>query len=235
MPPLLEARELTRSFGPIRAVAGVSFGLDEGDLLTILGPNGAGKSTLLAMLSGVLRPSSGEVRLRGSSRDPGDTAWRAEIGVLSHRTFLYPPLTARENLTFFGRLYDLPDLPDRVDARLREVGLGDDGDRRVRGYSRGMRQRLSLARTLLHDPSLVLLDEPFTGLDVYASALLREVLTSLKNGRRTVVLVTHNLAEGMALADRIAIQHRGRFVFDGPRDHLPEGEEEGFYREVLGG
>ncbi len=233
MPPLLEARDLARSFGPIQAVADVSFSLGEGDLLTVLGPNGAGKSTLLGMLSGVLRPSAGEVWFRGGLRDPGETDWRSEIGVLSHRSFLYGPLTARENLTFFGHLYDLPDLEDRVEARLAEVGLSLEGDRRVRGYSRGMRQRLALARTLLHDPSLILLDEPFTGLDVHASALLRDVLTRLKDGRRTVVLVTHNLSEGLALADRLAIQHRGRFVFEGSKEEIPVGEEERFYRETL--
>jgi heme exporter protein A len=202
----------------------------EGELLTVFGPNGAGKSTLLGMLAGSLRPHSGEILFRGKPRDPGTTDWRREIGLLSHRTFLYGALTARENLTFFGKLYDLPDLDERVGARLAEVGLAEHVDRRVRGFSRGMRQRAALARTLLHDPKLVFLDEPFTGLDVHASALLRDVLFRLKDGLRTVILVTHNLSEGLALADQVAIQTRGRFAFFGRRGEIPTGDEERFYR-----
>jgi len=232
-PPLLEARDLSRTFGAVRAVDRVSFSLASGELLTILGPNGAGKSTLLGMLGGALRPDDGEIHFRGEIRDPGETAWRREIGVLSHRTFLYGPLTARENLTFYGRLYGLDGLGERVTTALADVGLAPHADRQARGFSRGMRQRLALARTLLHDPALVLLDEPFTGLDIHASALLRDVLVRLRDGARTVVLVTHNLAEGLALADRVAIQARGRFVFLGDRSEFPAEGEERFYRELV--
>jgi heme exporter protein A len=230
---VLEATGLQRRYGPVRAVDGISFALGEGELLTVLGPNGAGKSTLLGMLGGALHPHAGEIRFRGAPRDPGATDWRREIGVLSHRTFLYGALSARENLRFYGRLYDLSDIEARVESHLAEVGLEPHADRWVRGFSRGMRQRLALARTLLHEPSLVLLDEPFTGLDVHASGLLRDVLVRLKDGRRTVILVTHNLTEGMALADRVAIQAAGRFAFLGPRTAIPAGEEETFYREVV--
>ena len=233
MEPLLEARGLVRTFGPIRAVDGVSFSLAEGQLLTVLGPNGAGKSTLLGLLGGSLRPQAGEIRFRGELRDPGATEWRREIGVLSHRTWLYGALTARENLTFFGRIYGLADLVERIEARLAEVGLEAAADRWVREYSRGMRQRLALARTLLHDPALIFLDEPFTGLDIHASALLRDVLVRLKDGRRTVILVTHNLSEGLALADRVAIQHQGRFAFLGDPSEIPAGDEERFYRDAV--
>ena len=235
MAPVLEARGLVRRYGPIHAVNQISFGLEEGELLTVFGPNGAGKTTLLGMLAGSFRPHAGEIRLRGEPRDAAATDWRREIGLLSHQTFLYGALTARENLTFFGKLYDLQDLGDRVDTRLEQVGLRGEADRRVHGFSRGMRQRLALARTLLHDPSLVLLDEPFTGLDVHASALLREVLGQLKDGRRTVVLVTHNLIEGLQLADRVAIQVEGRFAFLGARHEIPGGSEEAFYRRWVDG
>lgn len=231
MSTVLEATDLARRYGPVRAVDGISFSLEEGELLTVLGPNGAGKSTLLGMLGGSLRPHAGEIRFRGEPRDPGATEWRREIGVLSHRTFLYGPLTARENLVFYGKLYHLDRLEEKVEAHLTEVGLGHHADRRVHGFSRGMRQRLALARTLLHEPSLVLLDEPFTGLDVHASGLLRDVLVRLKDGRRTVILVTHNLTEGMSLADRVAIQTAGRFAFLGDRVRIPAGAEESFYRE----
>jgi heme exporter protein A len=164
-------------------------------------------------------------------RDPGGTAWRREIGLLSHRSFLYPVLTARENLTFYGKLYALPDLAGRVEERLAEVDLTEHADRPMRGFSRGMQQRLALARTLLHDPGFILLDEPFTGLDVHASAMLRELLLRLKDGRRTILLVTHSLSDGLALADRVAIQVAGRFAFLGARGEVPAGEEERFYRD----
>ena len=233
MDALLEARDLVRTYGPIRAVDGISFTLAEGELLTVLGPNGAGKTTLLGLLGGALRPQAGEIWFRGALRDPALTDWRREIGVLSHRTSLYGALSARENLTFYGRLYGLTGLGERIGTRLAEVGLEGAADRRVREFSRGMRQRLALARTLLHDPSLVFLDEPFTGLDVHASALLRDVLARLKNGRRTVILVTHNLSEGLALADRVAIQNEGRFAFLGGPMEIPRGGEERFYRQTV--
>ena len=202
-------------------------------MLTLLGPNGAGKSTLLGLLGGSLRPQAGEIRFRGELRDPGATEWRREIGVLSHRTWLYGALSARENLTFFGRIYGLADITERIETGLAEVGLVAAADRWVREYSRGMRQRLALARTLLHDPALVFLDEPFTGLDIHASALLRDVLARLKDGRRTVILVTHNLSEGLALSDRVAIQNEGRFAFLGDPSEIPGGDEERFYRDAV--
>lgn len=234
-PPLLEAEDLTRTFGAIRAVQGISFALEAGEVLTILGPNGAGKTTLLSLVSGTLHPSSGQIRFRGNVMDPGDTTWRRELGLLSHRTFLYRALTARENLAFWGRIHGLDALPDRVTTALDEVGLRDVADRATGGFSRGMRQRLALARTLLHDPALVLLDEPFTGLDLHASAMLRRVLQRLRDGRRGVILVTHQLTEGIRLADRVAIQVRGRLAFLGGRDSLPEGDEERFYQDVVEG
>lgn len=233
--PLLEAEDLTRTFGAVRAVQGISFALGEGEVLTVLGPNGAGKTTLLSLLSGTLHPSKGQIRFRGSVLDPSETAWRKELGLLSHRTFLYQALTARENLAFWGRVHGLDGLDERVATALEEVGLREVADRATRGFSRGMRQRLALARTLLHDPALVLLDEPFTGLDLHASAMLRRVLHRLRDGRRGVILVTHQLTEGIRLADRVAIQVRGRFAFLGGREALPEGEEERFYQDVVEG
>jgi heme exporter protein A len=232
-PPLLEARGLVRTFGPVRAVDGVSFALAPGEVLTILGPNGAGKSTLLGLLAGTLHPTSGEIRFRGEAVDSTRTEARAALGLLSHRTFLYGALTARENLVFWARLHRLPDPGGRADRGLERVGLSEVANRPAGGFSRGMRQRLSLARTLLHDPALVLLDEPFTGLDVHAAALLRQVLQQLRDGARSVILVTHQLAEGVRLADRVAIQARGRFTFLGPTSELPQGQEEHFYRQAV--
>lgn len=229
----LEAAGLVREFGALRAVDGISFSLRAGEHLTVFGPNGAGKTTLLQLLAGALRPTGGEVRSGGVPVRPGDLEWNARVGVLSHQGFLYGHLTAEENLGFHADLHLLPDPGERVAAGLQAVGLASRARDRVRGFSRGMRQRLALARTLLHQPDVVLLDEPYTGLDAHAAGLLRDVLSSLRDGRRTVVLVTHNLTQGLEQADRVAIQVRGRFAVLESRESLPTGGFEGFYREVV--
>lgn len=232
-PPPLTAVGLVRTFGAQRAVDGVSFTLESGRFLSLFGPNGAGKSTLLRLLSGALRPTHGELRLGAAplrTREPG---WQRRIGVLSHQTFLYGHLTARENLRFFGDLYDLDAVEDRIEAGLEAVDLAARGDDLARNYSRGMRQRLALARTLLHDPDVVLLDEPFTGLDAHASAVLRGVLDALRDGRRTVVMVTHNLTEGLEMADIAAIQVRGRIELWQDSAGISTNDFPGVYRETV--
>lgn len=227
----LEARGLVREFGPLRAVDGIGFTLEPGHLLTVFGPNGAGKTTLLRILAGGLRPTQGTVRLGDRELRAGDPEWHRRIGVLSHQSFLYGHLTLEENLRFFGTLFGLDDLDGRVARGLEQVGLEARAGSRARTLSRGMRQRLALARTLLHDPEFVLLDEPYTGLDAHAASVLRGVLTSLKDGRRMVILVTHNLTQGLELADRVAIQVRGRFVHLADRDRVDAATFEQFYRQ----
>ncbi|NNM05941.1 MAG: heme ABC exporter ATP-binding protein CcmA [Gemmatimonadetes bacterium] len=230
---VLQATGLSRSFGPIRAVDGVSFTLGAGELLTVFGPNGAGKTTLLGILSGSLRPSEGDVTLRGMRLEAGNPEWHRRIGVLSHQSFLYGHLTLEENLLFFGRLFGLRDLSVRIPARLEQVGLTGRAKSPARTLSRGMRQRLALARTLLHDPDFVLLDEPYTGLDAHAASVLRQVLASLKDGHRTIILVTHNISQGLELADRVAILARGRFVLFADRQDLQTASFERAYREKV--
>lgn len=229
----LEAEGLSRSFGAHRAVDAVSFGLEAGQVLTLLGPNGAGKTTLLRLLSGALRPTDGVVRLGGEALDTRSPEWQSRVGVLSHQGFLYGHLTARENLSFYADLYDLDDAEARVEAGLAAVELASRAGDEVRTFSRGMRQRLALARTLLHDPDVVLLDEPYTGLDAQAAAVLRGVLEALRDGRRSVVLVTHNLTEGLELADRVAIQVRGRWVVDLPASDFEVGSIHDRYRAAV--
>jgi heme exporter protein A len=230
-PPVVEARGLEKWYGPLPAVRGVSFALAEGEFLTVFGPNGAGKSTLLRMLCGAVRPTRGAVAIEGVDVAGGEVAWRARIGLLSHQTFLYGGLTAAEHLDFFARLYGLDRRRERVEEALAEVGLRERRDDRVRGFSRGMQQRLALARTLLHDPAAVFLDEPYTGLDPHAAAMLRRVLERLRDGRRTVVLVTHNLSQGLELADRVVVQVGGRWVSDEPRAAVEPGAWERVYTE----
>ncbi len=215
--PAVEAVAVEKRYGPLHAVRGISFSLAAGELLAVFGPNGAGKTTLLRILCGAARATSGQVRIHGEEVDPSEGAWRRRVGLLSHQTFLYAGLSAAENLDFYARLHAIPDRRDRVGRALAEVGLADRANDRVRGFSRGMQQRLSLARTLLHDPDVVFLDEPWTGLDPHAAAILRGTLERLRDGRRTVVLVTHNLSQGLELADRVVVQVAGRWVSDEPR------------------
>ena len=229
----LEAIKLVRIFGGIRAVDGVSFRLDQGLLLSVFGPNGAGKTTLLRMLSGVMRPTSGQIRVAGQTARVPDREWRRRVGVVSHESFLHSHLSVEENLLFYGRLFCLPDLRERVTERLTAMDLKDRAKVPVGELSRGFKQRVALARALLHDPDVVLLDEPYTGLDAHAATLLREELRSLKDGRRTVVLVTHNLAEGLELADLVAIQIRGRFVALEDRGDFNVDRFEAFYRSIV--
>ena len=155
--------------------------------------------------------------------------------MLSHRGFLYGRLTAEENLRFYGKLFGLGDLNERIPARLEQVGLGKRARFEARTLSHGMRQRLSLARALLHDPDVVLLDEPYTGLDPSAAGVLRGVLEELKDGHRTVVMVTHNLREGLEMATRVAVQVSGRFAWEGPNEGLGREDFERHYHDVVEG
>ncbi|CAN5698727.1 ABC transporter ATP-binding protein [soil metagenome] len=222
-------------YGPLPAVWGIDFALAAGEFLTIFGPNGAGKTTLLRLLCGALRPTRGEVRIEGEPLRGGGEAWRRRIGVLSHQTFLYAGLTAFENLDFYARLYDVEERRSRVERALAEVGLWERRGDRVQVFSRGMQQRLALARTLLHDPAVVLLDEPYTGLDPHAAAMLRAVLERLRDGARTVVLVTHNLSQGLELADRVVVQVGGCWISDEPRAAIEVADFEGVYNERVAG
>jgi heme exporter protein A len=233
--PLVRALDLEKWYGAVPAVVGIDFTLREGEFLTLFGPNGAGKTTLLKMLCGVVRPSRGEIRIAGELVDGGAGVWRRRVGVLSHQTFLYAGLTALENLDLFGKLYGIAGRADRIRTGLVDVGLWERRDDLAGTFSRGMQQRLALARTLLHEPDLILLDEPYTGLDPHAAAVLRGVLERLKDGRRTVVLVTHNLVQGLEMADRVVVQADGVWVSDEPRSAIDPLRFEELYNQRVAG
>jgi len=205
--PAIVARGLCRRFGALTALRPLDIEVPRGAALAVLGPNGAGKSTLLRLLAGLLRPSGGELYVGSAGNDR--VARRREVGLIGHATFLYPTLTARENLLLAGRLYGLRDGGVRADRLLPELGLAGAGARRAGTFSRGMAQRLSIARALMHDPSLLLLDEPFTGLDPRGAELLGRRLLGLREAGRTLLLVSHDLSRAAALADRALVLARG--------------------------
>ncbi len=216
----LTVANVSRHYGRRRALAGVSVTLRAGEVVGLLGPNGAGKSTLLGLLATLIQPSAGEVRYGDRvARDAGQ-ALRARLGFLSHELQLYGELTARENLEFFGGLHGLPDRAARAAAALERAGLAARADEAVHGFSRGMRQRLALERTLLHDPRLVLLDEPFTGLDEPAGQALAGRLQALGHDRRIVLLATHDLEAVEGRLDRLLLLRAGR-LSELPMGHGP--------------
>lgn len=206
----VEASDVSRFFGRRRALAHVSLECRGGEILGILGPNGSGKSTLLLVLATLLAPSTGEVRYGGRRASELGGRLRRRIGLLAHDLQLYPELTARENLQFFAGLYGLADSPARIERALARAGLTDRANEPVGRFSRGMRQRLALERTLLHDPRLVLLDEPFTGLDEAASQQLVERLRELAATGHLVLLATHDLSLAAELCARVVLLKDGR-------------------------
>ena len=209
-------RELSRNFGRRRALTRVSLDCRSGEIVGLLGPNGAGKSTLLAILSTLAIPSSGEVLYGGRTARQIGAPVRSRIGVLSHDLHLYSELTAIENLVFFGRLYGVSN-PETVAAdALRRARLDDRGNDLVSGFSRGMRQRLALERALLHNPRLLLLDEPFTGLDDASTMALIERLRELRSAGCIMLVATHDLDVGEAVLDRAVILHDGRLIASEP-------------------
>ena len=225
----LEAKGLVRRFSRLRAVDGITFDLQAGELLTIFGPNGAGKTTLLNILAGVMCPDEGQVLLDGNVVVGSERQWRKEVGLVTHQTMLYDRLTAVENLSFYSKLFSLEDSERRIRDALEGLKIKEVADQPVGSLSRGFQQRIALASALLHDPKILLLDEPYIGLDLYASRLLRDLISQLKDGERTVVLVTHNFGQGLELADRIAIQVSGQFIFTGSSDGVELTEFEEFY------
>ena len=212
--PAIVLENVEKRFGRIAALDGIDL-LVPGGAVALLGPNGAGKSTLLRVVAALSKPTHGRIFIRGVDVRKEPERVRADIGLISHQTLLYEDLTADENLRFYGRLYGLGDLIERVRQALAEVGLSGREHDRVRGYSRGMKQRLAVARATLHQPAILLLDEPFAGLDAAACAMLSERLRQLRREGRTVILVTHDLQRCLDLADRFAILNRGRFVATG--------------------
>ena len=221
--------DVSRHFGRRRAVKDISFSAAGGQIVGLLGPNGAGKSTLIGMIATLVTPSSGTIRYGNRTAGEAGPALRRHIGLLAHELHLYLELSARQNLEFFAGLYDLD--PVAVTRALDAAGLSERGDDAVSGFSRGMRQRLALERALLHGPRLLLLDEPFTGLDDRAVTLLSDRLRQLASAGVIVILATHDLDVAEGLVTHVAIVRDGRLI-SGP-DPAGVGLR-GRYRTLVG-
>ncbi len=225
--PLLRVSGVTRRYDLVAALWNVDLEVFTGDFLAIFGPNGAGKSTLLRVVASLTKPTTGEVSFSGSGQG------RRDVGYVSHQSLLYNQMSGLENLVFYSKLYGLADPVGRSDELLDKMGLRSAANQLVRGYSRGMKQRLTLARALLHEPRLLLLDEPYTGLDQHGGRLLTEVLRSLRDDGRTVLLITHNLSEGLELCTRVLIQHKGEIVYQARRDQINRAGLERLYFQLV--
>ena len=226
--PVCETVALVRRFGRRRAVAGVDLAIRAGECVALFGPNGAGKTTLLRLLAGLLRPTSGEVRLLGRPLKGDARAERGRVGLISHQSMLYDVLTVAENVAFAAKLHGLPDVDGATAAALDRLGLTSRALTPVRALSRGWQQRVSIARAIVHAPALVLLDEPYTGLDVAGARALTDLLLSLRTDGAALALVTHAVEEGLALATHSAIMLDGairRYASTSEVDPLVFAEE----------
>jgi ABC-2 type transport system ATP-binding protein len=222
--PVLSCRELRKAFGPIRAVDGVGFEIAAGETYGLLGPNGAGKTTTVSMICGLLEADDGQVKVAGRRVDARSTDAKAAIGYVPQEIALYPDLTARENLRFFGQLYGLrsADLTARVADVLEVVALADRADERVDKYSGGMKRRLNIAAGLMHSPKLLVLDEPTVGVDPQSRNSILENVEALARDGVAVLYTTHYMEEAERLCDRVGIMDAGQVIAEGTRRELVE-------------
>ncbi len=211
---------LTKSFGSRLALGGVNLEIEAGKSVVVFGPNGAGKTTLIKILATIMSPTSGTILVNGKDLKNHAPEIRRHIGLVTHQTLLYGNLSGYENLEFYGRMFDVPDRQARIREVISLVGMTARQHDRVSTLSRGMQQRFSIARALLHKPSIVLMDEPETGLDQEAIPVLWNAMPDETGIKRTVVLVTHSLERGLELGERIIIMNRGGIVYQGGRDSV---------------
>jgi ABC-2 type transport system ATP-binding protein len=221
---MIITEDLTKKFKDFVAVDQVSLKVEAGEVLALLGPNGAGKTTTVRMLTSVLKPSSGQAQVAGYDIVRQAAQVRASIGVLTEQHGLYGRMPADEYLDFYGQLYKMEEQrrQHRIEILLTDFGLIEERKQRIGEYSKGMRQKLALARALLHDPPVLLLDEPTSAMDPESARLVRDAIDSLRSERRAIVICTHNLAEAEELADHIAIIRRGRIIASGTPQALKQ-------------
>lgn len=230
---MIEVRKLTKRFGIKTVLRSLDFHAEPGEFVALLGPNGAGKTTFLRILASLSRPSLGEVKIASYRLPSQAAAVRRRLGVVSHLPLLYGDLTAEENLIFFGRMYTIANLNRRVSEVLELVGLSARRHDLVRTFSRGMQQRLAIGRAVLHDPEVILFDEPHTGLDQDASLMLDNVLRQVAAMGRTIVMTSHDLARSADLASRFDILSRGAIAASVRRNEINSNDLLAFYRQAI--
>lgn len=233
MDTMIEVRKLIKRFGLKTILRGLDFQVEAGEFVALLGPNGAGKTTFLRILASLSRPAMGQVRIAGYTLPAQASAVRRRLGVVSHQPLLYGDLTAEENLRFYGRMYGVPALDERIMEVLELVGLTARRRDLVRTFSRGMQQRLAIGRAVLHDPEVMLFDEPHTGLDQDACAMLDNVLREVAARGRTVVMTSHDLARTADLASRFDILSRGVIAGSVKRSEIDPNELLAIYRQTI--
>ena len=216
--PLITVKKLDKTFGARWALRSVSFQVSQGEIVALVGPNGAGKTTMLRIIATLGRPDEGSIHIGKIPLAQHANAARSSIGFVGHQTFMYDDLTAEENLTFYARLYDIANIPERVRQVAQRVGIEHRLPDVTRTLSRGLQQRLTLARMLLHQPAVLLLDEPYTGLDKVAADMLDQIMVDAKKEGRGILFSTHDLERGLAVCDRALILSAGRLMHDLPRD-----------------
>ena len=227
MNPAISIKSLSRSFGSLRVLRNIDLEIQKGEFVTIFGPNGAGKTTLLKIMSTLVTPTEGSVIIDGLDVKKEAVEIRKRIGVISHETYLYSDLSAEENLRFFGKMYgmDAGVLDERIDALLKQVGLLHRAGDRGGTFSRGMKQRLSIARALIHEPSILFLDEPYTGLDQHAADTFEQVLKGFDAQDSTKVMISHNMERSLQLCNRVLVMNKGQIVFDERRQDIGDIED----------
>lgn len=230
---MIEVKKLVKRFGLKTILKGLDFTVQPGEFVALLGPNGAGKTTFLRILASLSRPSLGSVKVAGYSLPNESANVRARLGVVSHMPLLYPDLTAEENLQFYARMYGLQNQAERITEVLGMVGLEARRKDLVRTFSRGMQQRLAIGRAVIHDPEVMLFDEPYTGLDQDASEMLDDVLRSVAAKGRTVVMTSHDLARAEDLATRFDVLTRGVISASGTCEDFKNSNLLDFYKKAL--
>lgn len=231
--PIIEINDLQKQFGRRKILNGVNLKVLPGDFLAIFGSNGAGKTTMLKILSSLILPSSGEVKICGFDLKEQSEEVRARIGLMSHNSYLYPDLTAYENLRFYGKLFSVSGLEERIAELLEVVGLEHRKFDLVRTFSCGMQQRLSIARALLHEAPVLFLDEPYSGLDVRATEILDGVLTNLKEKNCTFLLTTHDFLKGLEICSRVAILNQGTISYEAQKDEIDPAQFPDIYKKYI--
>jgi len=230
---MITVKKLAKRFGPKIILRGLDFNVDQGEFVALLGPNGAGKTTFLRILASLSRPLSGIVSIAGYTLPGQASSIRKRLGVVSHLPLLYGDLTAEENLRFFGRLYSLQKIDDRITEVLQMIGLEKRRRDLVRTYSRGMQQRLAIGRAVLHDPDVMLFDEPHTGLDQDACNMLDTVLMEVAARGRTVVMTSHDLVRVSELASRFDVLSKGKITASTRQGEIKNGNLLDFYKDAI--